>query len=89
MGVPGTVFADQCFRAHVVVGGFVIIRRGPCQPGFTHAFTRHQLLAFVFRQFVTDFRAGLLFVEFQFMHRAHAVFVIVDGFRLNRVERTS
>ncbi|MNW09511.1 hypothetical protein D3C71_2065210 [compost metagenome] len=89
MGIPGAVFTDQGFRAHVVVGRLMVAGRGTRQACFTSAAAWHQLFALVFRQFVTDPGAGFFGVEIQLTHRAHAVFVVVDGFRLHRIVRTS
>ncbi|MOA59494.1 hypothetical protein D3C78_1841260 [compost metagenome] len=90
MGIPGAVFTDQGFRAQVVLGRLMVTGRGSSgQARFTSALARQQSLALLFRQFVTDSGAGFFSVEIQLTHRAHAVFVVIDGFRLHRIVRTS
>ncbi|MNY68632.1 hypothetical protein D3C86_2064260 [compost metagenome] len=67
----------------------MVIGRSTGHARFTQALARHQLLAFFFGQFVTDFCTGFFLIEIQFMHRAHAVFVIINGLRLRRIVWTS
>ncbi|RMN82780.1 hypothetical protein ALQ56_200411 [Pseudomonas syringae pv. papulans] len=43
------------------------------------------MLQLVFRDKITD-TGGLIFIEVECFHRAHAVFVVINGFRLGRTE---
>ncbi|MNP83734.1 hypothetical protein D3C76_1827710 [compost metagenome] len=67
----------------------MVIGRSAGHARFTHALARHQLLAFLCGQFVTDFCTGFFLIEIQFMHRARAVFVIINRLRLRRIVWTS
>jgi hypothetical protein len=59
-------------RAHLVIGRL----------GLAHPFVAHPVFALDKRQFIADLRRRLLIVKVQLAHRAHAILIVINRFRL-------